>query len=106
MDDTAALRTTIRRCTALLIALLASAFGPLSNYQYDGTPFLAGAVIYLVVSVLGRFPGEDPIVEISPDAAGADPSPGSDPDSPTDPDSGSEAESPTDADGTGREPGT
>ncbi|QLH81110.1 hypothetical protein [Halosimplex pelagicum] len=66
MDDTAALRTTIRRCTALLIALLASAFRPLSDYQYDGTVFLAGAVIYLVVSALGRFPGEDPILEVSP----------------------------------------
>ncbi|ELZ29735.1 hypothetical protein C475_02271 [Halosimplex carlsbadense 2-9-1] len=87
MDDTAsaadiaALRTTIRRCTAVLVALLASAFGPLSNYQYDGTLFLAGAVIYLVVSALGRFPGEDPIVEINPDAAeeGADAPTGSDP---------------------------
>ncbi|QPV64564.1 hypothetical protein I7X12_08105 [Halosimplex litoreum] len=103
MDETAALRTTIRRCTALLILLLASAFGPLSNYQYDGTPFLAGAVIYLVVSALGRFPGEDPIVEITPDAGTeADPTPNS----PTDSEPGSGADPPTDSDGTDREPGT
>ena len=65
MDDTAALRTTIRRCTALFIAFFASAFGPLSDYQYDGTLVLAGAVVYLVVSALGGFPGEEPILDFS-----------------------------------------
>jgi len=100
MDDAAALRTTIRRCTALFIAFFASAFGPLSNYQYDGTLVLAGAVIYLVVSALGRFPGEDPIVAITTDAAGAES------DSSTDPESSNGTDSRTDAEETGREPGT
>ena len=66
MNETVALRTTIRRCTALLVAFLSSAFGPLSDYQYDGTLVLAGAVVYLVVSALGGFPGEEPILDISP----------------------------------------
>ncbi|WP_459191174.1 hypothetical protein [Halosimplex sp. J119] len=50
MDDPAALRRTLRRCTAVLILTVVPALRPISDYQYDGTLAVVVALGYLLVS--------------------------------------------------------
>ncbi|MFC7197397.1 hypothetical protein ACFQL4_26725 [Halosimplex aquaticum] len=55
MDDAAALRRTLRRCTAALVVTLTPALRPISDYQYDGTLAFAIALGYLIVSATVQF---------------------------------------------------
>lgn len=55
MDDAAALRRTLRQCTAALIVTLIPALRQISEYQYDGTIPFAIALGYLIVSATVQF---------------------------------------------------
>ena len=74
--STGTLQRTIRRCTAVLVAVFAPALEAISNYSYSGRVPLALAVGYLVFSLGAQFVDVDPgDIESPTDADGAEAGP-------------------------------